>query len=113
MGPISLGLSELPGLPGSLFPSFYVFFFWCIDLSFYLELFFFLSLHTCCVVRGRALGIHQGGAIHITVLCGGEGSEQAMLLAPLFASVQSLYLLPTSKLGPSGAILGWMVLCMF
>ena len=46
------------------------------------------------VARGRALGVHQGGATHVTV-----GTK---LLAPLSASLQSLPPLSSSKLGPSG-----------
>ena len=67
---------------------------------------FFLSWHTCYVVRGRALGICQGRATQVTVLwhCmwvrGQRGNNAACSLS---ASFQSLPLLPTSKLGPSGA----------
>ena len=55
---------------------------------------------------GRALGIHQGGATHFAVLWhygGGGVQEGTVPLAQLSASFQSLPLLPTSKLGPSGA----------
>ena len=36
-------------------------------------------------------------------VCGGGVQEGALALAPLSAGFQSLLLLPTSKLGPSGA----------
>ena len=67
----------------------------------------FLPRCSCYVVRGRALGIHPGGATHFSALwhCmwGGEVREGTMSLAQLSAGFQSLPLLPTSKLGPSGA----------
>ena len=36
-------------------------------------------------------------------VCGGGAQEETMPLVQLSASFQSLFLLPTSKLGPSGA----------
>ena len=52
------------------------------------------------------LAIHQGGATHLAVLwhcMWGRVREGTRLLAQLSAGFQSLPLLPTSKLGPSGA----------
>ena len=57
-------------------------------------------------VRSRALGIHQGGAptkLCCGAVCGGGVWKGTMPLAELWASFQSLPLLHTSKLGPSGA----------
>ena len=68
--------------------------------------FFFWSPSTCYIVRGRAIGIHQGGATYLAVLwCGvwGRVREGTMRPTQLSASFQSPQLLSTSKLGPSGA----------
>ena len=65
-----------------------------------------MSWHDFYVVRGRALGVHQGGGTHVTGLatvCGGGVQEGTMAVAMLSASFQSLPPLPTSKVGPSGA----------
>ena len=66
---------------------------------------FFLSA-ACYVVRGGALGIHQGGQ-HTSLCCdavhGGGVQEGTIALAPLSAGFQSLPPLPTSKVGLSGA----------
>ena len=55
---------------------------------------------------GWALDIHQGGTTHFALcgaVCGGGVQEGTVLLAWLSASFQSLPLLHTSKLGPTGA----------
>ena len=65
-----------------------------------------MSQHTCYIVRGGALGIHQGRATHIAgcgATCGGGVQEETMLLAWISAVLQSLPPLPTSKLGPLDA----------
>ena len=65
-----------------------------------------LSWHTCYIVRGGALGVHQSWAT--TWLCcdtvyGGGVQEGTVPLPLLSAGFQSLPPLPTIKLGPSGA----------
>ena len=90
--------------------------FWTLHLighlSFHhLALFFqlgrnFLSQCTCYIVRGEAFGICQDRDIQVTALwCWVWGGfwEGTMLLARLSAGFESLFPLPTSKLGPSGA----------
>ena len=60
-----------------------------------------LSQHTCYIVRGGALGIHQSRAtlsLLCGTLCGEEVREGTMPLAQLSLHFQSLPLLPTSKL---------------
>ena len=60
----------------------------------------------CYFVRGRTLGIHQGGATHFAAcgtVCGGGVREGTMLFARLWPCFQSLPPLPASKLGPPGA----------
>ena len=67
---------------------------------------FFLSQCTCYVVKGRALGVHQGRATHTCALwrcLWGRVWVGTMPLALLSAGFQSLSRLPTSKLAPSGA----------
>ena len=84
---------------------------------------FFVS-GACYIIRGRALGILQGGATHIAVfwccMCGKglRGNNFPLRgnfepLVQLSASFHSLLPLPTSKLGPSGADFQWVVLCTF
>ena len=69
--------------------------------------FLFLSQHSCYVVRGRALGICQGGATQVAgcvvALYVGESPRRnnAAYLALSWLSVT--FPLSTSKLGPSGA----------
>ena len=65
-----------------------------------------MSWCTHYFVRGRALGIHQVGQptlLHCDTVCVGEVREGTMPLVWLSVSLQSLTLLPTNKLGPSGA----------
>ena len=62
---------------------------------------FFWSQLACYAVVSRAIGAHWGRATHIAV-CGGGAWEGTMMLVQLSASLQSLPLLPTNKLGPSG-----------
>ena len=78
----------------------------------FLELFSVLSLghvlsqQACYMVRGRALGVHQGGqptALYCDSVCGGGVQEGPVTLALLSAGFQSLSPLPTIKLGSSGA----------
>ena len=67
---------------------------------------FFLSWHTYYIVRGGALGIRQCGATHMAAcgaVCGGGVRVGTMPLGQVLSGFQSLPLLPTSKLGPSGA----------
>ena len=62
--------------------------------------------HACYVVRGGALGVHQGRAttcLRHDAECGGGVREGTMPLAVFSAGFQSGPLLPTIKLGPSGA----------
>ena len=64
----------------------------------------FLPGHSCYVLRSRALGIHQGKPTLFAVLWWCMwGRGQRGNNAQLSAGFQSLPLLPTSKLGPSGA----------
>ena len=91
-------------LTGWLSPSCLVLFleFWAV-LSF--GPYFFVSC-TCYVVRGWALGLCQGGATHISVLCYcmlGRIREGIMPLAWPLPCFWSLPPLPTSELGTSGA----------
>ena len=55
------------------------------------------------MVRGRALGIHEGGATHVVMLYVGKGleREQWHLLHSLLLFIHSPP--PTMKLGLSGA----------
>ena len=67
-------------------------------MVFHLGLFFFffcLGTPVTYIVRGGTLGVHQAGAIHVTM-----GTKP---LVQLSASFQSLPQLPIMKLGPSGA----------
>ena len=67
---------------------------------------YFLSWCTCYIVRGGAIGIHQGGATHIVVLwccMWGRGPRGNNVTYQLSAGFQSCPPLPTSKLSPSGA----------
>ena len=67
---------------------------------------FFLSQHTCYIVRIRDLGIHQARqptSLCCSAVCGGGVREGTMRLAPLSAGFQSLPPIPTSKVGSSGA----------
>ena len=65
-----------------------------------------LSQCACYVLRVRALVFVELG--HPTMLCcsaicGGGVQKGTMLLARLLAGFQSLFFLPTNKLGPSGS----------
>ena len=65
-----------------------------------------LYRRTCYIVRGGALGIHQGGATHGTAfgtVCWGGVRGGTVPFAWLLPCFQSLTLLPTSKLDSSGA----------
>ena len=65
-----------------------------------------MSWSPCYVVRGRALRYSPGQGNQVAgsgAVCGGGVREETMSLAQLSALFQSLLLLPTSKLGPSGA----------
>ena len=80
--------------------------------------FLFLSQHSCYVVRGRALGICQGGATQVAgcvvALYVGEGSdrEQCHLLSsgPAFSHF-SCY--PQANWALLVLIPRWVVLCTF
>ena len=80
-------------------------FFWSFDLFFHLG-HFFLFWHASYIVRGGALGIHQGGATHFVAwwccmwgrcLRGNSATCSALGRLSVISS------LLTSKLGPSGA----------
>ena len=64
----------------------------------------FLSHCTCYVVRGGALGVHQGGATYVSALwhCMWERGPRGSACSALcqFSVIPQL---PIIKLGPSGA----------
>ena len=71
----------------------------------------FLSQHTCYIVRGGALGVHQVGATLVAVW--GWVGEGTMALALLSAGFQSLAPLPQANWALLVLSPGWMGLCAF
>ena len=91
-------------------------FFWSFDLFFQLG-HIFLSGHSCCIIRGRALGIPQGRATHsiaaLWCCMWGRVWEETVSLAQLSLAFSHFPRCPQANRALLVLIPGWVGLCTF